>query len=307
MLSHDVRRWIEDVVGGRVCGVAVMRGATSSALHSVEVEIDGQRRNFVLRRFTDSAWVRREPDIAVREAASLQHARQAGLSAPELVATDRDGLHCGVPATLVTRLAGDVVLLPADWKVWIDGLAQAAAKIHRVDAAGFRWKYRRYNEGASLSVPGWSHQPDAWKRAIEVVKGPAPSWRECFIHRDYHPSNVLWLDGRVSGVVDWVNGCKGPVGIDVAWCRHNLANLHGVSVADEFLAAYIAVAGEDFTYDPYWDLMTVVEQLPGPPSMYEGWRAAGFPGISNTVMRERVDAYVASVVARLEDSRQITD
>ena len=299
MLSHDVRHWIEDAVGGRVSSVAVMRGATSSALHSVEVESDGRRRSLVLRRFTDSEWVRCEPDLAVREAVSLQHAKRAGLPAPELVATDKDGSYCGLPATLVTMLPGDVVLQPANLNEWLNGLARAAAQIHRVDAAGFRWKYRRYNDGDSLSVPRWSQQAEAWKRAIEVVAAPAPSYRECFVHRDYHPSNVLWSNGRVSGVVDWVNGCRGPAGIDVAWCRHNLANLHGVSTADDFLAAYIAAAGSDFQYDPYWDLMSVVELLPGPPSMYEGWRATGFPNITTTVMRERVDAYLASVVARL--------
>jgi hypothetical protein len=72
-----------------------------------------------------------------------------------------------------------------------------------------------------------------------------------------------------------------------------------VSVADDFLAAYIEAAGSEFEYNPYWDLMSVVELLPGPPSMYEGWRVAGVPSISNAVMRERVDLYVASVVARL--------
>jgi aminoglycoside phosphotransferase (APT) family kinase protein len=196
-------------------------------------------------------------------------------------------------------LRGVVVLLPQDWSEWIKGLAHAAAQIHRVDAAGFRWKYRRYNDRVSLHVPQWSQQPDAWRKAIDVVQGAAPSYRECFVHRDYHPSNVLWSNGRVSGVVDWVNACRGPAGIDVAWCRHNLANLHGVSVADDFLAAYIEAAGSDFEYDPYWDLMSVVELLPGPPSMYEGWRAVGVPNISNAVMRERVDLYVVSVVARL--------
>ncbi len=243
--------------------------------------------------------MRREPDVAVHEAASLQHATRADLPVPELVATDRDGSYCGVPATLVSLIPGDVVLQPANWDEWLGGLAAAAAKIHRVDAAGFRWSYRRYNEGVSLAVPGWSKHPEAWKRAIDVVHGAAPSFRSCFVHRDYHPSNVLWSNGRVSGVVDWVNGCRGPAGIDVAWCRHNLANLHGVSVADDFLAAYIAAAGSDFRYEPYWDLMSVVELLPGPPSMYEGWRAAGMPNISNTEMRERVDLYVESVVARL--------
>jgi hypothetical protein len=131
------------------------------------------------------------------------------------------------------------------------------------------------------------------------VNGPPPSFRECFIHRDYHPSNVLWNNGAVSGVVDWVNGCRGPAGIDVAWCRHNLAILHGVRAADDFLAAYIRCAGSDFEYDPYWDLMTLVELLPGPPGMYEGWLAMGVRLIPRATIVERVDAYVASVVARL--------
>jgi aminoglycoside phosphotransferase (APT) family kinase protein len=299
VLSHNARRWIEEAAGGRVTSVAALPGATSSALHSVAVESNDGPRKLVLRRFTNEAWVRREPDVAVREAASVEKATGAALAAPKLVATDRDGSHCGVPATLVTMLPGAVVLAPTDWKEWLEGLANAAAQIHRVDAAGFRWKYRRYNDHEVLAVPRWSTKPEAWKTAIEVVQGPAPSYRECFVHRDYHPSNVLWLDGRVSGIVDWVNGCRGPAGIDVAWCRHNLANLHGVRAADDFLAAYIAAAGSDFEYDPYWDLMSVVELLPGPPSMYEGWRASGHPSISDVVMRERVDSYLASVVARL--------
>lgn len=299
MLSHSVRSWIETAAVGRVTAVAALPGATSSVLHRVDVESNGELRSLVLRRFTNNEWVRAEPDVAVREAASVQHATRAGLPAPELVATDRDGSYCGVPATLVTLLRGEVVLLPTDWKEWIKGLADAAAQIHRVDAAGFRWKYRRYNDRDSLQVPPWSQHPEAWRKAIDVVQGAAPSYRECFVHRDYHPSNVLWSNGRVSGVVDWVNACRGPAGIDVAWCRHNLGNLHGVSVADDFLAAYIEAAGKEFVYDPYWDLMSVVELLPGPPSMYEGWRAGGVANFSNAVMRARVDLYVASVVARL--------
>jgi aminoglycoside phosphotransferase (APT) family kinase protein len=257
------------------------------------------KRSLVLRRFVNEQWVRAEPDVAVREGMSLQHATRAGLPAPDLIALDADGEHCGVPATLVLRLEGSVVLEPSDRKQWLRGLAETAARIHRVDAAGFRWKYSRYNEGVTLTPPRWSKQRDAWAKAIEIVEGPSRSYSECFVHRDYHPSNVLWKNGRVSGVVDWVNGCRGPAGIDVAWCRHNLANLHGVPVADEFLRAYVAEAGSEFQYDPYWDLMSVVELLPGPPSMYEGWRASGVPNISNAVMRERVDDYVASVVARV--------
>lgn len=299
MLSENTRRWIETTTGARVISVAALPGATSSLLHAVEIEGSAGRHSLVLRRFVNHEWVKREPDVAVRESLSLQHVTRAGVPVPELIAVDPDGTHCGVPATLVARIPGSVVLEPADRTSWLRGLAGSAARIHRVDAAGFRWKYRRYNDGEALVVPNWSKQREAWKKAIEIVEGPPRSYSECFVHRDYHPSNVLWQDGRVSGVIDWVNGCRGPAGIDVAWCRHNLANLHGVSVADEFLTAYVAEAGSEFQYDPYWDLMSVVELLPGPPSMYEGWRASGFPAISNALMRERIDEYVKSVVARV--------
>jgi aminoglycoside phosphotransferase (APT) family kinase protein len=299
VLSENTRRWIESATGARVISVAVLPGATSSLLHTVEIESTAGKQLLVLRRFVNQKWVEREPEVAVREGLSLQHATRAGLPAPEMIALDPDGTHCGAPATLVARVPGKVVLEPADRTSWLQGLAESAARIHRVDAAGFRWKYRRYNDGQALAAPGWSKQQNAWKKAIEIVEGPTRPYSECFVHRDFHPSNVLWQNGVVSGVVDWVNGCRGPAGIDVAWCRHNLANLHGVSVADEFLAAYVAAAGSEFQYDPYWDLMSVVELLPGPPSMYEGWRASGVPSIGNALMRERVDDYVRSVVARL--------
>ena len=138
MLPEQVRRWIEDSVGGRVISAALLPGATSTLLHSVEVDCNGASLNLVLRRFVDEEWVKREPDVASREAASLRHATRAGLSAPELVACDADGTHCGVPATLVTRLRGTVILEPTNRKQWLLGLAETAAQIHRVLIAGFR-------------------------------------------------------------------------------------------------------------------------------------------------------------------------
>ncbi len=173
MLSEQVRRWIEDSVGGRVISEEVLAGATSSLLHAVEVDRNGARLGLVLRRFVNEEWVKDEPDIASREAASLRHATRAGLPAPELVACDANGAHCGVAATLVVMLPGKVVLQPPNWKQWLQGLAESAAQIHRVDADGFLWVYRRYNERLTLTVPSWSRQPEAWEKAIELVEAKA--------------------------------------------------------------------------------------------------------------------------------------
>jgi aminoglycoside phosphotransferase (APT) family kinase protein len=60
--------------------------------------------------------------------------------------------------------------------------------------------------------------PDkAWLCGIAALDGPVPSDERVFIHRDFHPGNVLWRDGEVTGVVDWVNASIGSPWADVGF------------------------------------------------------------------------------------------
>lgn len=302
-LPPEAARWVERAVGGgaRVVSAEPLAGATSSLLHAVAVEYGGRRVEVVLRRFVDAEWLRAEPDLARHEAASLMKAALAGVTAaPRLLAYDERGEECGAPATLMTRLAGRVELEPRDVDAWLRGLAEAVLPFHEIEAGDYPWSYFPYvNHLSEFEPPRWSRFPRHWERVFEVVEGPRPKVRECFIHRDYHPNNVLWQDERVAGVVDWVNACRGAAGFDVAWCRLNLAQLRGVGEADAFLRAYESCAGARFEYQPYWDLMALVELLPGPPGVYEGWRAHGVQHLDDALMRERADDYLLSLVARL--------
>lgn len=253
----------------------------------------------MLRQFVNAEWLREEPDLALHEAASLSRAGFADVPTPDLLAYDERGDYCGVPATLMTRLPGTVELKSANFDGWLRQLAEALVRVHAVGAEDFSWSYYPYNDISRLEPPGWSSLPGLWERALEIVAGPRPEARECFIHRDYHPNNVLWQGGRVSGVVDWVNACRGPAGVDVAWCRKNLAELYGVAAADKFLEAYGALAGAGFEYHPYWDLMAATEFLPGPPAVYEGWLAFGMNHLEDETMRARADDYLASLLGRV--------
>jgi aminoglycoside phosphotransferase (APT) family kinase protein len=295
-------RWIADAVGAgtAVTSVRRLKGSTSSTLYAVDAARDGRRVELVLRRFTNREWLAEEPDLAPHEAESLQMARRAGVSAPEMVALDQRQDQDGIPVLLMTRLPGAVELLPGDMDGWLYGLAEAILPLHSLEAAQFAWRYAPYNDVTRLEVPLWSSYRDLWERAIEIVNGPWPEAPTCFIHRDYHPANVLWQDGRVSGVVDWPNACRGPANIDVAWCRTNLAGMYGVEVADRFLCAYESLAGSAFGYQyhPFWDLMVIIEALPGPPDVYPPWIEFGMLGLTDALMLERKDAYLASVMAR---------
>lgn len=304
-LPREAARWVERAVGGgaRVVSAAPLAGATSSLLHGVSVERGGRRLEVVLRRFVDAEWLKTEPDLARHEAASLTKAARAGVPVPGLIAFDEEGSECGAPATLMTRLPGRVVLAPENLDAWLRRLAEVLLPFHELEAGDYPWGYFPYTDHlAGIEPPPWSQFPEHWERAAVIVAGrrpEGPAGRECFIHRDYHPNNVLWQDGRVSGVVDWVNACRGAPGFDVAWCRLNLAKLYGVAEADAFLRAYESHAGARFAYDPYWDLIALVEVLPGPPDVYEGWRVFGVTHLDDALMRERVDDYLASLVARL--------
>ena len=130
------------------------------------------------------------------------------------------------------------------------------------------------------------------------MKDIAPTTKQTFIHRDFHPTNVLWHDGNVSGVVDWVNACRGPANVDVGHCRVNLALLHGVEVADQFLDAYLNVANREFEYNPYWDLLTIFDfiEVNEPPTVYEGWINLEVRGLTDTMMRERMERYLISLL-----------
>lgn len=297
----EALRWVRDCVGSgtSVEAVSPLAGATSSSLHSIKLRHDGSILRLVLRRFVDEGWLALEPDLALHEASSIRKASRADVPTPGLVAFDEDGSRCGVPATLTTLLPGRVVLQPADFGDWARQLAGAAARVHALGAEDHPWKYYPYVDTQKLEPPPWSEFPEKWERAIESVRGPRPLSRECFIHRDYHPNNVIWEGARLSGVVDWVNACRGAAGFDVAWCRLNLAKLHGVAAADEFLCAYETAAGAGFAYDPYWDLIALVEVLPGPPDVYSGWVAHGVSHLHDQLMRARVDEYLSGILARL--------
>lgn len=121
----------------------------------------------------------------------------------------------------------------------------------------FGHEYFPWLDGTTLHPPEAARRRSLWERAIELRAAATPAYRATFIHRDFHPGNVLWLRGRCSGVVDWANACRGPAGCDVATCRANLIDLAGSRVADEFLAAYEATIGE--THQPYWELASVLE------------------------------------------------
>lgn len=267
-----------------------MPGASSSAVHDLAVETrDGRVHRVVLRRFTADEWLAREPDLAAREAEALTLLEATPIVTPRLIAVDRNGTRCDVRAVLMSRLPGRPLAAPDDLDGFVVRLAEPLPIVHEtpLPASAAIPDYRPYDLEAArrgeLHPPRRSRTPMVWERAIEVhAAPPPPGERAVFLHRDYHPGNVLWRRGRVTGVVDWVNASRGPVDADLGHCRYNLALDYGLHVADVFLAAHRALTGAR-DYHPYWDIVAAVGMLP-----------------EFEEREEAADGFVARAVAALE-------
>ncbi|HCS39601.1 MAG TPA: aminoglycoside phosphotransferase family protein [Anaerolineaceae bacterium] len=296
-LSLIVIEWIKSQLGSQAEIMESLRlqGSTSSDLYSLQIEEKSRKYKLVLRLLTNREWLQTEPDLAIHEAAALNMAKQSGLPVPEVIAWDAHGAKCGVPAVMMTAVSGEVNLQPLDFDHWLKQMAAVLHPLHALDAEDFGWQYFSYNDVKTLQVPTWSEKPGLWQRAIEIVNQPPPPTQSCFIHRDYHPMNTLWQGETLSGVVDWVNACRGPAPFDLAWNRLNLMSMYGVEAAERLRHHAISLCGKE-SWHPYWDLMALIEMLPGPPEVYKPWPVFGLRDLSASLLIQRADDYLISLL-----------
>lgn len=281
-----------------------LRGGISSPVFLIRSSRDLSAERFVLRVIDNREWLAEEPDLAEREAEALEYAQACGLRSPRLVGFALRDIGFGGPAVLTTFLEGKVDILPDNFATWLAGLADSLAAIHASPASSLTRRYTTWVEQSLLSPPAGSANPQIWRTAIDYWLRHHPAhdtdWPRCavFLHRDYHPANILWQDGAVSGIVDWVNSCRGPAGIDVGHCRMNLAQTHGVAIAEEFLEHYQRAA-PDFAYDPYWDIDTALDMCMPAPEFYAPWVYFGLEQIPQEIIQLRVEEYLQTVMGRV--------
>jgi aminoglycoside phosphotransferase (APT) family kinase protein len=279
--------------GASVTGVRRLHNTWAAAMHAVDVEDNvGERHEVVLRR-----WARidlpPDPGVVENETATLTLLGQVTtVPAPRLVAADPGPDSADVPALLMTRLPGVGDLAPVDLDRFLDTLVGALHTIHAVpDARDALFVYEPWGIDGDLTPPPWTTRPDVWTHAIAIARSPIPEYEPVLCHRDFHPGNVLWKHGVLSGVVDWTHACTGPAAADVAHCCANLSLLFGVEVADEFAHRYGPVDNL-----PWFEIVDVVgfERIDA-----WRWQDAGRVDITFESITAALDRFLATAVERL--------
>lgn len=305
-LSQQTKKWVEYDLDGELVSAKPLKGGISSRLTLIEVKSrNGDTREAVLREYTDTEWLDTEPDIALQEAENLKQAEELSVTTPKLIAFDHKGETATHPSLLMSKVEGQITLNPIDRNKWIKQLALILVRIHEFKNPQVTHTYFRYFDPEKTVKAGWSSRPEEWKKAFRYMNNfEQPTAEQVFIHRDFHPTNVLFENDGVSAVVDWTDACLGAKQLDIGHCRWNLAMMYGQESADLFLKSY-KIASPDLEYVPYWDLEAIGNVFTeDTPEVYGGWTAFGLDKLTKDIMIERMDEFLHQALKQVEDSNE---
>ncbi|MEU9954302.1 aminoglycoside phosphotransferase family protein [Streptomyces sp. NPDC050982] len=290
-------------VGERIVRTETLHGGITAEMRRLTVGMrDGGTRDLVLRTFAD---VEHAEDWLNREAGALTLLKGTGVPAPGLVAVDPTAAYCEYPSLLMTHLAGRTVLDDEGLETRVPLLARQLVAIHAVRPAERPREYVALTTADTVVTPDGA-DAEAWAAAIDVIRKPAPPYEGRFLHRDFHPGNVLFdvaparpAGARITGVVDWAATSWGPVDLDVAHCSTNLALLHGPAWGPRFAEAYeeaggvpAATANERL----YWRVRDGLAFSEEVRLVSQAWREAGRTELTTRVVEQRLDACVTALM-----------
>ncbi|PTH88537.1 aminoglycoside phosphotransferase [Streptomyces sp. A244] len=274
---------------------AFLTGGWSAQMRRLTLD-DGTE--LALRTFVKPFFRRHAPGLLAREAEILTLlAEQEGVPAAELIGVDATGEHCDHPSLLMSVLPGRVRVDEEDAGPRVDLLAGQLARIHRIVPRERPRAYQAWTSPAAV--------PAGWERAVDVIRRDPPPYEGCFLHRDFHPGNVLFTGSgaglRISGVVDWVETSWGPADLDVAHCSTALALLFGPEYGLGFRERYEALGGRRLADGPghlYWRLLDALAYVPDAAKLAGPWRELGRTDLTPRVLGERLEAYVEGLMER---------
>lgn len=243
----------------------------------------------MLRLMTEEPWRSHGPALTARERAAQVVLGATAVPAPVTLGLDAEGVGTGVSAHLMSRLPG--VPVPEMDGDHVTAMAEMLVLIHEVRPAEAFREYQSWAWEAKRLVPAWTNQPASWARAFSILDDEPPTFEPTFLHRDFSHRNLLWQDGSISGVVDWVETSTGPAWLDAAHAATNLALAHGPEPALDFVSAYAALTRT--RPGRYWLVMDAVGFLP-PPGMK--------PMFGSPTQLERLDDWLTRITAPVLDA-----
>lgn len=273
-VTKDEVEWIRRSL--KAASVRVVR-RLHGGQHADVFEVAAGRERFVFRRFPAG------DDAVRREIAVLGKLNALEEFVPRLVASETN---VSAPMILTSYVIGEAAAPDVEPAALAAGLGRALAAIHAQDGVG---------------LPDGAPSPRGGRGPCAVAIGR--EWPELdmsdpvLTHHDFWSGNTLWSGDKLTGVIDWSGACRGPRGVDLAWCRQDLALLFGVGNEPAiFLAAYEQAAGTIVPGMRLWDIHAGARAEDRVEEWAPNYAGVGRPGLTGAVLRRRLDAWNAHLL-----------
>jgi aminoglycoside phosphotransferase (APT) family kinase protein len=214
----------------------------------------------------------------------LQALRDTSVPAPNPVVFEEDPSHIGTPFYLMERIAPHTGVVPYDGppsgihgmglfhdasvperrRLW-DSAIEAIAEIHSIDLAAVQLPFARRPHSLREAVEDQLAVIEQWHRfgspepipalanAIQLLRNDIPEQDDVVLcWGDPKPGNIVYVDGRVAGVLDWEMSYLGTpemdlmywiITDDVSASTFGVPRLEGCPGRDETIRHYEQVSG----------------------------------------------------------------
>jgi len=290
--------------GSRVVRWRSMTGGSSAEMTAIELRRgDGASQTILLRR-CGAANLEADPHTAATEHRLLKALHARGLPVPEPLHLDESRTLFEKPFLIIAFLEGEPDYAPADPLDAARQMAVFLAGLHRIDPDDADLAFvARPEEGPGYLEITRDVLPAAFGPAFDALQQRwPPAGNNCarLLHGDLWPGNLLWVEGRLTAVVDWEDATVGDPLADVAIARTDLSWSFGFEAVDRFTQTYAALTGFDLSALPLWDLRATLRQAPHAADYAEGWQELGRPDVTETL----IHTCHARIVARARDALQ---
>ena len=194
--------------GHRLLSITPATAAFTNSVHVLDtVSPKGHGLRLVVKRMIDDP----DPQRATADYYGLHIARSHGIPTPEPILLDATGEVLGTPGIVTTFVRGKQIANPESPIEWARDFADLLLRIHAasLDVDERQHIYNGNDLGLFFLAGQWPKRKaghplsDTIYGAIRELRPHIRKVPPVLLHMDYWPGNVLWLDGRVSAVLDW--------------------------------------------------------------------------------------------------------
>ena len=280
--------------------IEALEGGVSATMARIEIRLpDGSIHKYVVR--TPGKWTAEEPPGFIeREYKILQQVSQTGILSPNPVYLEPPGMEDR--CYILEYIEGAPELKPLDPVAYGRAFAELHAQIHGLDLQRHGLQDTRHlpTKIRTLGDPT-CHQPwEGEARSLLDRFGPLEDVNPpVFRHGDLWPGNVLWLDGRVSGIVDWENASLGEPLFDIAITRLDLLWVAGWEATHAFTDYYLHLNPIDSSKLALFDLVAALRLSGAIEMIVPAYPPLGRPDVTAESLTRDLGEFVDSALTRV--------